>query len=145
MTGHTYIASTPEQLDAAAAAVIALLDEFPVVALSGTLGAGKTTFVQSVCRRMGLAGEATSPTFTIVQIYKKENADGLYHFDLYRLESPDELYAIGYEEYFYSGVPCFIEWPEKAGALLPVPHQRVDIEEQESGSRRLTVSLIQTP
>ena len=145
MTGHTYIAPTPDQLDVAAADVLSQLPACPVVALYGTLGAGKTTFVQAVCRLMQADAQATSPTFTIVQVYRKEGEDCLYHFDLYRLESPDELYAIGYEEYFYSGVPCFIEWPEKAGALLPYPHLRVELEEQENGSRRISVSLIPSP
>ena len=92
-----------------------------------------------MCRRLGCREEAASPTFSIVNEYL--DADGLpvYHFDFYRLESPQEALDIGVEDYFYSGRPCFIEWPERIGQLLPPDAVEVTIEEMPGGSRRITL------
>lgn len=110
-----------------------------VFAFRGPMGAGKTTFIAEVCRRLGCREEAASPTFSIVNEYL--DADGLpvYHFDFYRLESPQEALDIGVEDYFYSGRPCFIEWPERIGSLLPPDAVEVTIEEMPGGSRRITL------
>ncbi|MFH0895193.1 MAG: tRNA (adenosine(37)-N6)-threonylcarbamoyltransferase complex ATPase subunit type 1 TsaE [Bacteroidota bacterium] len=145
MNTQTYIVETPARLDEAAAQIISLAKQFPIIALYGSLGAGKTTLVQTICKLMELETEATSPTFTIVQTYRKNQEDAVYHFDLYRIENTDQLFAIGYEEYFDSGCPCFIEWPENAGSLLPYPHLHVDVEEQDNSFRKISISLIQTP
>ena len=90
-------------------------------------------------RGLGCREEAASPTFSIVNEYL--DADGLpvYHFDFYRLESPQEALDIGVEDYFYSGRPCFIEWPERIGQLLPPDAVEVTIEEMPGGSRRITL------
>lgn len=89
-----------------------------IVLLKGDLGAGKTAFVKGVVECFGgNSSEVTSPTFTIVNEYKL-NEKIIFHFDLYRIESVDELYNIGIEEYFYSNAICFVEWPERAPELF---------------------------
>ena len=90
-----------------------------IICLSGPLGAGKTVFAQGFARGLGYAGRVTSPTFTIMQIYEGGRLP-LYHFDLYRLEGgASDLEGIGYEDYFFSGGVCLIEWPEMAADAMP--------------------------
>jgi tRNA threonylcarbamoyladenosine biosynthesis protein TsaE len=105
------------------------------------MGAGKTTFIQALCRAMGIRQEVNSPTFSLVNEYFTENGDSVFHFDLYRIEDPDELFDLGYEEYFYSGKRCFIEWPEKASHLIPDEALMVRIEVEENGGRQLSFGL----
>jgi len=113
------------------------IGDIRVVAFSGELGAGKTTFIQSICRALGVPVEVNSPTFALVNEYYTPEGEPVYHFDLYRIEDPVELFDLGYEEYFYSGNRCFIEWPEKAGHLIPVDALTVYIEVNENESREL--------
>ena len=99
-----------------------LLDGFPnqrIFAFFGPMGVGKTTFIQAVCRVLGASDHASSPTFSIVNHYMTHTGESLYHFDFYRIKSMDEAFDLGYEDYFYSGNYCFIEWPEKVENLLP--------------------------
>lgn len=107
-----------------------------VFAFYGKMGAGKTTFIKAVCECMGIGDVITSPTFAIVNEYSNDET-GLvvYHFDFYRIKKIEEVYDMGYEEYFYSGSPCFIEWPELIEGLLPDDAVKVTIEEQPDGSR----------
>jgi tRNA threonylcarbamoyladenosine biosynthesis protein TsaE len=112
-----------------------------VVALSGELGAGKTTFIQSLCRALGVHEEVSSPTFAIVNEYFTAGGESVFHFDLYRVEEPDELFDLGYEEYFYSGAWCFIEWPEKASHLIPEDAVTIRIEVTKDGSRELVFHI----
>lgn len=93
-----------------------------VFALSGNLGAGKTTFVQGLALGLGIEESVTSPTFVYLQIY-----DGLYHFDLYRMKSGDDFIKLGFNEYFNTGI-CAIEWPEKIDAILPANTIRIAFE-----------------
>jgi tRNA threonylcarbamoyladenosine biosynthesis protein TsaE len=89
-----------------------------VIALSGDLGAGKTTLVREVLHALGISGNIKSPTFTYVEPYKLDNVD-VYHFDLYRLGDPEEWFDLGFDEYFINPHLCFIEWAEKARGLIP--------------------------
>ena len=93
--------------------------EHKVLAFYGEMGAGKTTFIKALCRHIGVNDEVTSPTFAIVNEYKTQEGEIVYHFDFYRIKKKDEIFDFGYEEYFYSGNYCFIEWPEMAEELLP--------------------------
>jgi tRNA threonylcarbamoyladenosine biosynthesis protein TsaE len=111
--------SSLQELDNAAAQFLKLVGEHAVIAFSGEMGAGKTTFIQALCRNLGIKVEVNSPTFSLVNEYFTPVGDSIFHFDLYRIETPDELFDIGYEEYFYSGSLCLIEWPEKARNLIP--------------------------
>ena len=99
-----------------------------IICLSGPLGAGKTVFTQGFAKGLGYNGRVTSPTFTIMQIYEGGRIP-LYHFDLYRLDGgADELEGIGYEDYFYAGGVCLVEWPEKARDAMPKGARWVEIQ-----------------
>lgn len=109
-----------------------------VFAFYGKMGAGKTTFVKALCEELGCDDVITSPTFAIVNEYTDGEQQPLYHFDFYRIKKLEEVYDMGYEEYFYSGALCLIEWPELIEDVLPDDTVRVIIEEQADGSRLLT-------
>jgi tRNA threonylcarbamoyladenosine biosynthesis protein TsaE len=83
------------------------------------MGAGKTTLIRSVADALGVEDQVTSPTFALVNQYEGANGERLFHFDFYRIEDEREAFDLGYEEYFYSGDLCFVEWPEKIESLLP--------------------------
>ncbi len=107
-----------------------------VFAFYGKMGAGKTTFIKAICECLGVEDVITSPTFAIVNEYTSETSGAtIYHFDFYRIKKLEEVYDMGYEEYFYGGGICFIEWPELVEDLLPDNATKVTIEEQEDGSR----------
>ncbi len=107
-----------------------------VFAFYGKMGAGKTTFIKAICECLGVEDVITSPTFAIVNEYTSETSGAtIYHFDFYRIKKLEEVYDMGYEEYFYGGGICFIEWPELVEDLLPENATKVTIEEQEDGSR----------
>ena len=108
-----------------------------VFAFYGSMGAGKTTFVKAVCEALGVQDVITSPTFAIVNEYTGDDG-AIYHFDFYRIKKLEEVYDMGYEDYFYSGALCFIEWPELIEELLPEDAVKVSIVEQEDGSRTVT-------
>ena len=106
-----------------------------VFAFYGKMGAGTTTFVKAICEELGVDDVITSPTFAIVNEYTSGEGDSIFHFDFYRIKKIEEVYDMGYEDYFYSGSLCFIEWPELIEDILPDDAIRVNIAEQEDGSR----------
>lgn len=107
-----------------------------VVAFYGKMGAGKTTFVKALCDELGVDDVVNSPTFAIVNEYHSVVLDGpVFHFDFYRIKRLEEAFDIGVDDYFYSGQPCFIEWPELIEDILPEDVVRVSIEEQPDGTR----------
>ena len=108
-----------------------------VFAFYGKMGAGKTTFVKAICEELGVEDVITSPTFALVNEYTAGDGSPVYHFDFYRIKKLDEVYDMGYEDYFYSGAVCFIEWPELIEEVLPGDAVRVDIEELDDGTRRI--------
>jgi len=131
-------------LDGLADAAEIFLDsigEIPLIAFSGEMGAGKTTFIQALCRALGVPQDVNSPTFSLVNEYFTTTGESMFHFDLYRIEDPDELFDLGYEEYFFSGKRCFIEWPEKASHLIPDDALLVRIHVKDDGSRELRYEL----
>jgi len=105
------------------------LNKGDVIVLSGELGSGKTKFVQGVLEYFGLADEISSPTFTIVNEYNKDDTN-IFHFDVYRLADIDEFYAIGGEEYFKKGI-CLIEWGEIIEAILPKNYIKITFKKNE--------------
>jgi tRNA threonylcarbamoyladenosine biosynthesis protein TsaE len=109
-----------------------------VFAFYGKMGAGKTTFIKALCEELGVDDVITSPTFAIVNEYTDGKGDPIYHFDFYRIKKLDEVYDMGYEDYFYSRHLCLLEWPELIEDLLPDNAVRVQIEEQDDGTRRVT-------
>ena len=126
------------QIREAAREFISQIGEHTVFAFYGKMGAGKTTFIKAVCEELGVEDVITSPTFAIVNEYSLPSSR-LYHFDFYRIKKIEEVYDMGYEDYFYSGSLCFIEWPELIEELLPDDAVRVTIEEQADGSRTLSI------
>jgi tRNA threonylcarbamoyladenosine biosynthesis protein TsaE len=111
------------------------IGEHRVFAFYGKMGAGKTTFVKAICEELGVDDVITSPTFAIINEYSIDKVQSIYHFDFYRIKKLEEVYDMGYEDYFYSGALCFIEWPELIEDILPDDAVRVSIAEQEDGSR----------
>ena len=125
----------------AAREFIAQIGNHRVFAFYGKMGAGKTTFIKAVCEELGVEDVITSPTFAIVNEYSSPLTvnqlplSSIYHFDFYRIKKLEEVYDMGYEDYFYSGSLCFIEWPELIEPLLPDDAVRVTIAEQPDGTR----------
>lgn len=110
-----------------------------VFAFYGKMGSGKTTFIKAVCEELGVTDVITSPTFAIVNEYQSEQTPKpIFHFDFYRIKKLEEVYDMGYEDYFYSGSLCFLEWPELIEEILPADVVKVKIEEQADGSRTVT-------
>lgn len=110
-----------------------------VFAFYGKMGAGKTTFIKAICEELGVEDVITSPTFAIVNDYTSTKDDShIYHFDFYRIKKLEEVYDMGYEDYFYSGALCFIEWPELIEDLLPEDAVKVTITENTDGTRTVT-------
>ena len=109
-----------------------------VFAFYGKMGAGKTTFIKALCEVLGVKDVITSPTFAIINEYTDGNNNPIYHFDFYRIKKLEEVYDMGYEDYFYSGNLCLLEWPELVEDVLPGNVIKVTIEEQPDGSRLLT-------
>lgn len=108
-----------------------------VVTLSGDLGAGKTALVRATLRALGYAGKVKSPTYALVEIYVISSLY-LYHFDFYRFNDPEEWHEAGFREYFNDHSVCFVEWPEKAGNLLPAADIAIRLQIEGSG-REITL------
>lgn len=107
-----------------------------VFAFYGKMGAGKTTFIKAVCEELGVDDVITSPTFAIVNDYTSSKDDShIFHFDFYRIKKLEEVYDMGYEDYFYSGSLCFIEWPELIEDILPGDAVKVTVTQNEDGGR----------
>jgi tRNA threonylcarbamoyladenosine biosynthesis protein TsaE len=127
-----------ETIHEAAKQFIAAMEDNTVFAFYGKMGAGKTTFIKAVCEELGVTDVINSPTFAIVNEYRSdETGELIYHFDFYRIQKIDEVYDMGYEDYFYSGALCFIEWPELIEDVLPGDAVKVCIEEQADGTRSI--------
>ena len=107
-----------------------------VFAFYGKMGAGKTTFIKAICEELGVKDVITSPTFAIVNEYTTEpDGKSIFHFDFYRIKKLEEVYDMGYEDYFYSGALCFLEWPELIDDLLPEDAVKVTIKTNDDGTR----------
>ncbi|MCR5469849.1 tRNA threonylcarbamoyladenosine biosynthesis protein TsaE [Xylanibacter ruminicola] len=112
------------------------MGDHKVFAFYGKMGAGKTTFIKAICEELGVDDVITSPTFAIINEYGGKNGS-IYHFDFYRIKKLEEVYDMGYEDYFYSGALCFIEWPELIEEVLPEDAVKVEITEKEDGTRAI--------
>jgi len=121
-----------------------LISMFPderVFAFYGKMGAGKTTFIQTICRTLGSDDNITSPTFALINEYKTATSKSIFHFDFYRIKNMEEAFDLGYEDYLFSGNYCLIEWPEMIEPLLPENIVRVKIEVQEDESRLISAEI----
>jgi tRNA threonylcarbamoyladenosine biosynthesis protein TsaE len=135
------IIATENELEKVSSILVDLATEYPVVAFRGDLGAGKTTLIKNMCNLLGLKEAVNSPTFSIVNEYKLVENKSVFHFDFYRLESEEEAYDIGVEDYFYEGNLCLIEWPSKIESLWPEKRIEVYIEIANKG-REFTINQI---
>lgn len=136
------VISSLNEIEIAAKHFVELMGDETVYAFYGEMGAGKTTFINALTRALGVEEDVTnSPSFSIINEYRSDTtAELIYHFDLYRLESVDEAFDIGVEDYLDSGALCLLEWPERIEPILPDDTVRVDIRELEDGSRELTLT-----
>jgi len=126
-------------IDQTAQKFIDQIGERTVFAFNGKMGAGKTTFIKSICETMGVKETVNSPTFSIVNEYEAADGRIIYHFDCYRINKIQEALDLGAEEYLYSGNLCFIEWSENIAPILPDSLVNVDIEEKENGRRNVLI------
>jgi len=108
----------------------------PVILFKGEMGTGKTTFIKAICAALNVEDYITSPTFSIINEYHSPQKSNIYHFDFYRLETEEEAYDFGYEDYFFSGQICLVEWPEKIRNLIPPKFGLVTIKEHD-GKRNI--------
>ncbi len=128
-----------EDLKSVAVQIVEVLPK-GVVLLQGSMGAGKTTLITQLLRQLGVDDNVSSPTFSLVNEYISSLDDRLFHFDFYRIESEEEAMDMGYEDYFWSGDWCFVEWPEKIPNLLPEQFSLIKIEHVQS-KRTISVDL----
>ncbi len=128
LTTGKYPLSSAEETLAFGKLAASVLPKNTVLALSGNLGAGKTTFVQGLAAGLGISEPIQSPTFVLLNVY-----DGLTHFDLYRLKTASDFTGLGFEEYFASGSICAIEWPDRIETLLPPGTIRIEFIYEKEG------------
>jgi len=126
-----------DEINAAAEKVIAQNPE-KVILFNGEMGAGKTTFIKVLAKKLGVNDVTGSPTFSLVNEYQTFDNQIVYHFDVYRIKSEEEAYDMGMDEYLYSGNWCFIEWAEKIPNLIPEAHSVISIKTLANGKRQLT-------
>lgn len=128
-----------EHIREAAREFINNIGDSKVFAFYGKMGAGKTTFIKAICEELGVEDVITSPTFAIVNEYTAD-AGSVFHFDFYRIKKLEEVYDMGFEDYFYSGSLCLIEWPELIEEVLPEDAVKVHITENPDGIRIVSMS-----
>ncbi|MGI5933518.1 MAG: tRNA (adenosine(37)-N6)-threonylcarbamoyltransferase complex ATPase subunit type 1 TsaE [Lawsonibacter sp.] len=138
-----YCSNSVEETEALGAQLAARLRPGDVVAYTGDLGAGKTAFTRGIARGLGIPERVTSPTFTIVNEYEGGRLP-LFHFDMYRLGDPEELFDIGWEDYLARGGVCAVEWSENVAAALEDEPIRVDIRRGEHDGQRV-ISIRNAP
>lgn len=126
------------QLPDVAKALLEHAGDKTVWAIYGEMGAGKTTLIKALCDVLGVIDQTSSPTFALVNEYDSPGG-AIYHFDFYRIQSEQEALDMGYEEYFYSGAYCFVEWPEKIPSLLPTDVVSIHLRAHADGKRTLVV------
>jgi tRNA threonylcarbamoyladenosine biosynthesis protein TsaE len=134
-----FIVDKEAELEQIAQQILREHDGQRVFTFSGNLGSGKTTFIKYLCKALGVKQQVNSPTFALVNEYRIANGLKVFHFDFYRIKNVQEAYDIGYEEYFYSGDYCFIEWPEMIEDIIPDNVVEIKIEFKE-GKREITIN-----
>lgn len=127
MSEHVFICSTPDELNNVAKQILEVIGERKIVLFKGEMGAGKTTLIKALCSQLNVTDNVSSPTFSIVNEYHSA-IEVIYHFDFYRINNLREVYDMGYEEYFFSGHRCFVEWPEKIEGIINFDYILVQVE-----------------
>ena len=129
---------TLESISSAAQELIKLSSNKKVLAFYGEMGAGKTTLIAEMCRQLGANDDFGSPTFSLVNEYLDAKGNPIFHFDLYRIDSPQEVFDMGAIDYFESGALCLVEWPDRLGPLTPEDAKTVNIAVNPDGSRKIS-------
>jgi len=119
---------------------LSTLISHPIVLFDGSMGMGKTTLINALCKQLNSIDSVSSPTFSLINEYKTKNGKSIYHFDCYRLKSTEEAYDFGAEEYLDSGSICLIEWAEKIQPLLPQEVHRIKLEYIDQNTRKIEFS-----
>jgi tRNA threonylcarbamoyladenosine biosynthesis protein TsaE len=132
---------TLDDIDQAAQTFLGLLPKKTPVVFHGEMGAGKTTFIQAVCRQLGVQDVMSSPTFSIINEYAIASGGTIFHIDLYRLKGETEALATGIEDCFYYGDYCFVEWPERAPSIFPEGTINCYIQSSGTNERKLLINL----
>lgn len=123
--------------------LVSMREKSNIIAFYGNMGAGKTTLIKNLCSKLGVQDEVNSPTFALVNEYQTETFDSIFHFDFYRIKSLEEVFDIGYEDYFYGGSLCLLEWPELIDPLMPEHFIKVEITLGDTDtSRKIKCSLL---
>ena len=134
----TYEAKSINDLSRIAEDILKEYETDRIFAFYGKMGSGKTTFIKEICKILGIEDNITSPSFAIINEYTDIENNKIYHFDFYRIESQEEAFDFGYEEYIFGSNYCFIEWPELIENLLPDTYVKIKIIEKENGTRTFT-------
>ena len=130
----TFFAKAPDDLKEVAKTLIEEAGNSRLFAFYGEMGVGKTTFILEILKVLDVVDKGSSPTYSLVNEYRTGEGKPVYHFDFYRIEDVEEVYDIGYEDYFFSGSYCFIEWPERIAELLPP--ETVKVTMRDTGEMR---------
>ena len=139
----TFEINNIEELSKVSDLLISWRDKSNIVAFYGNMGAGKTTLIKNLCSKLGVQDEVNSPTFALVNEYQTDTLDSVFHFDFYRIKSLEEVFDIGYEDYFYGGSLCLLEWPELIDPLMPEHFIKVEITLGDTDtSRKIKCSMI---
>ena len=141
MSKTEYIANSETDLFEIAKKMLVNFSDQKIILFYGEMGVGKTTLIKQLCKQLNVEESTNSPTFSIVNEYLSVEGASIYHFDFYRIEEEIEVFDLGYEDYFYSGNYCFIEWPEKIPNLLPGNAVKVTIVQDEQNIRLISVVL----
>ncbi len=136
----SFTAHSAQDMEVIAPEILKAIGDSRVVAMDAPMGAGKTTLVKAICKTLGTPSVVNSPTFAIINDYELPDGKAVYHFDLYRLKNIEEAFNMGFDEYFYSGNYCFVEWPAIAEDILPDDTKILKIVVNPDGSRTVTVS-----
>lgn len=131
---------TLEEINSVAKQILSTPSLKKVITFHASMGSGKTTLIKALVKALGVVNNSSSPTFSLVNEYETNTGEILYHFDLYRLNSEEEAYDMGIDEYFYSGNWCFIEWPEKTPNLIPIDHATIHLKINNDGSRNIILN-----
>lgn len=126
-----------DEINVVAKEFIEAMGKDRIFLFEGEMGAGKTTFIAEVCKQLGAFDDFGSPTFSLVNEYADSKGNPIYHFDFYRIDSPQEALDMGVEEYFNSGGLCLVEWPDRLGSLTPEEAKTVAIKINQDDSRTL--------
>jgi len=140
MNRKEYTCEQLEQLNKIATDILVQTPKNRKFALYGEMGAGKTTLIKAFCKALMVNDHVSSPSFSIINVYQRANAEKVYHFDCYRIQSIEEMIEIGYIEYFDDENYCFIEWPEKITPLIPNTITKIELIVLDNDQRKIILT-----